>query len=617
MKIHSLRTKFALLFLIFFFIPFGLLTFLSVSMSKGMLGQSTISHLQNLVEVKKMAIDQWLKERIGDGKAISESQEIKSLDPMKIEPYLTLVKQFYRAYRELWVVNLRGRRVAENISEFSYEQEDWFQEAINKGLFISSPKFHKPSLQPTITISVIIKGRDGRPIGVLKELVDMAYVAELISESKLGETGELYLVDSRGNFALHKMLMELSEKGISKVPYFENPQITLTYTAIYRDYKNNEVLGSWKWIPSLQCYLIAEQDVKEAFYQTNILVKKAFIIFIISTLLILVLSYWAIGTVTNPIKLLSRTVTAFADGNFKKTLVTNTNRKDEIGKLIEGFNTMADWLKKAYAELEGKVKTSNGELEKAYHILKQRQEQLIRSEKMAALGQLSAGIAHEIRTPLTSIKIFIQSLEKEIDWDENQKEDFRIIKKEIDRINENVTRFLNFARPEDPIFQQADVNALVMDALTLLTAKIKTSGIHLKISLLEDPPPVEGDTKQLSQVFLNLILNAIEAMPKGGTLTIRSMLKAIPESQEKFLQLVFLDTGGGIPEKDRPYLFDPFFTTKEGGTGLGLSIVYSIVQKHNGQIEVESELAKGSSFILSLPVHKEGTWKELSSSMTT
>lgn len=615
MKIHSLQAKFILLFFVFFFIPFVILTYFSVSMSKGMMKQSTISHLQNLVDVKGVAIEQWLKERVGDGNTVSENQEIKSLDPMRIEPYLTLVKQFYRAYRELWVVNLKGRRVGENISEFSYEKEDWFQGAINKGLFISSPKFHKPSLQPTIAISVIIKDRGGRPIGVLKELVDMTYVAELISESKLGETGELYLVDSRGEFVLHKMLTELSEKGISKVPYFENPQIKPTYTAIYRDYKNNEVLGSWKWIPSLQCYLIAEQDAKEAFYQTNILVEKAFIIFIISTLLILVLSYWAIWTVTNPIKLLSRTVTAFAGGNFNKTLLTN--RKDEIGKLIAGFNIMADWLKKAYSEMEGKVKTSNKELEKAYHILKQRQEQLIRSEKMAALGQLSAGIAHEIRTPLTSIKIFIQSLEKEMDWDENQKEDFRIIKKEIDRINENVTRFLNFARPEDPILQRANVNALVMDALNLLTAKIKTNGIHLKISLLEDSPPVEGDPKQLSQVFLNLILNASEAMPKGGTLTIRSMLKSTPESQEDILQLVFQDTGGGIPEKDRPYLFDPFFTTKEGGTGLGLSIVYSIVQKHNGQIEVESELTKGSSFILSLPVHKEGRWKESSSSMTT
>jgi two-component system NtrC family sensor kinase len=128
---------------------------------------------------------------------------------------------------------------------------------------------------------------------------------------------------------------------------------------------------------------------------------------------------------------------------------------------------------------------------------------------------------------------------------------------------------------------------------------------------------VDGDPKQLGQVFLNLILNAIEAMPKGGTLTVRSNVKVMPDTHEEYLQLFIQDTGCGISQKDRPYLFDPFFTTKEGGTGLGLSIVYSIIQKHNGQIDVESEMGKGSSFIISLPTHKEGRWKESSSSMTT
>ena len=237
-------------------------------------------------------------------------------------------------------------------------------------------------------------------------------------------------------------------------------------------------------------------------------------------------------------------------------------------------------------------------------------KQLTRSEKMAALGQLSAGIAHEIRTPLTSIKIFIQSLEKEIKLDENQKEDFRIIKKEIDRINENVNRFLNFARPEEPFFQRLSIHELIKESLNLLAAKMKTSSVDLEISLLEVCPPVEGDPKQLGRVFLNLFLNAIEAMPRGGVLTLRSTLKTIPESHEEILQISVEDTGCGIPEKDRPYLFDPFFTTKDAGTGLGLSIVYSIVQKHNGQIEVESEMGKGSSFIVSLPVHTEGKWRE-------
>jgi signal transduction histidine kinase len=221
---------------------------------------------------------------------------------------------------------------------------------------------------------------------------------------------------------------------------------------------------------------------------------------------------------------------------------------------------------------------------------------------MAALGQLSAGIAHEIRNPLTSIKIFIQSLEKEIDLDENQEEDFRIIMKEIDRINENITRFLNFARPEEPLFQTVNTSVLVKNTVNLLAAKLKTSGIQLDISLPDVHPPVEGDPKQLSQVFLNLLLNAVEAMPQGGILAISSGVKRNPDNQKEFLQLTFKDTGHGIPEKDRPYLFDPFFTTKTGGTGLGLSIVYSIIQKHNGRIEVESKLGVGSSFILSLPI---------------
>jgi two-component system NtrC family sensor kinase len=156
-----------------------------------------------------------------------------------------------------------------------------------------------------------------------------------------------------------------------------------------------------------------------------------------------------------------------------------------------------------------------------------------------------------------------------------------------------------------------------MDTLNLLTARIKGNNIDLEIFLTEDLPPVLGDPKQLEQVFLNLLLNAIEAMPRKGTLAIRSAVKRIPNSPEEMLQLSIQDTGCGIPEKDRPYLFDPFFTTKEGGTGLGLSIVYSIVQKHNGQIEVQSEPRKGSSFILSLPIQKEGRWKELPLSMTT
>lgn len=615
MKNLSLRMKFTLLFLAIFFLPFSILSFFSLSMSKGMMEQSTILHLQNLVEIKETAIEQWLQERIMDGRILTESQEIKSLDPKRIEPFLNFKKNLHPAYRELLVVDLKGKEISNRPSRRTFEREEWFQKAIEKELFISPPMLPSPSEPPFFIISLLIKDGGGKSVGVLKELAEMDYVAQLIFEAHLGKTGKLFLANLRGEILLHERWSELTQSGIFRVPYFEKYLFIPTYTGVYKDSQGNEVVGSWKWISGLQSFLIAEQETQEAFHEIHLLTRRALVIFTISTLVILLVAYWAVGTVTGPIKLLSETVASFAEGQFQKAIVMD--RKDEIGKLVEGFTKMAAKLRKAYGELEGKVTASNTDLEKAYYLLKQRQEQLIRSEKMAALGQLSAGVAHEIRNPLTSIKIFIQTLEKEIDLDENQQEDFRIIKKEIDRLNEIVVRFLTFARPEEPQFQSVNLYGLVMDTLNLLTPRIKTNGIHPDVSLSPDLPLVKGDPKQLDQVFLNLLLNAIEAMPKGGILGVHSAVKVASETQEELLQLVIRDTGPGIKEEERAYLFDPFFTTKEGGTGLGLSIAYSIVQKHNGQIEVESEVGKGTSFILSLPLSKEEPWRKSSSSTMT
>ena len=608
LKNFNLRKKFSLLFLAIFFIPFGILTFFSLSMSKGMIEQNTILHLHNLVEIKETAIEQWLLERIRDGKALTESEELKSLNRQKIEPFLNFTKGLHQAYRELLVVDLKGKRIAPLPSQENAGREEWFQKALEKELYVSPPVLRSTSVPPVFVISFLIKDREGRPAGVLKALVEMDYIAQLLFESHFGETGKLFLANLRGEILLHERLSELTTRGLSRVAYFENFLFKPTYTAVYTDHEGNEALGAWKWIQGFQCYLIAEQDVKEAFHQIQLLTRRALLIFAVSTGVILLVAYWAIGTVTRPIKLLSETVTSFAEGQFQEAIVMD--RRDEIGTLMEGFTRMAAKLRKAYGELEGKVKASNTELEKAYHLLKQRQEQLIRSEKMAALGQLSAGVAHEIRNPLTSIKIFIQTLEKEIDLDETQQEDFRIIRKEVDRLNEIVVRFLTFARPEEPQLQSVNLYRLVIDTLNLLMTTIKNNGIQLEVSLSPGLPMVIGDSKQLEQVLLNLLLNAIEAMPNGGTLGVHSAVKVDSETLEEFLQLVIQDTGSGITEQDRAHLFDPFFTTKEGGTGLGLSIAYAIVQKHNGHIAVESEVGKGTSFLLSLPLSKEEPWRK-------
>jgi len=615
MKNLSLQKKFMLLFFGIFFIPFAVLTFFSLSLSRKMMEQNTILHLQNLVEVKETAIEQWLQERIMDGKMLALSQEVRGWDPKRMEPYLDFKKKLHPGYRELLVVDRKGTEVRNRPSGRVWEGEEWFQEAMEKGIYVSSPQRISPSEPPLVIIALLIHDENEQPIGVLKELVAMDYVAQLIVEAHLGKTGKLFLANRKGEILLQGKRSEIPPQEIQRVRYFEKFSFQPTHTAVYQGYEGNEVLGSWKWIPGLHCFLIAEQEATEAFQQIRRLTGQALLILLISIGAIFVIAYWAIRSVTHPIELLNEAVASFGEGQFHKALVID--RKDEIGKLMEGFTRMAGQLKKAYGELEGKVKASNKELEQAYYLLKQRQEQLIRSEKMAALGQLSAGLAHEIRNPLTSIKLFVQSLEKEVDLDEAQREDFRIIQKEIDRLNGMVVRFLTFARPEEPHWQPVQLPRRVMDALNLLGTRMKNQKIRVVISLPPDLPPVNGDPQQLDQVVLNLLLNAVEAMPGGGTLEVRLAKSVMAETQEGYLQLRIRDTGPGIAAKDRPRLFDPFFTTKEGGTGLGLSIAYSVAQKHGGQIEVDSEEGRGATFILSLPFLKEEPWKKSSSSTMT
>jgi signal transduction histidine kinase len=293
----------------------------------------------------------------------------------------------------------------------------------------------------------------------------------------------------------------------------------------------------------------------------------------------------------NPIEKLSDAATAIVEGDFDQRL--KISRRDEVGRLINAFNEMTQKLRSHYDSLESKIADTNEKLATTDDELKRSREALARSEALIALGQLSAGIAHEIRTPLTSIKLFIQSLEDELPLDEEQSTGFAIIKGEIDRMEETVRRFLDFARTAEPKFELVNLKQIISDAISLVKTRIKGRGIVIETSERE-PPPICGDKKQLTQVFLNLFLNSIEAMPDGGKITV-----SLHENENSLITVA--DTGCGIAPDELPYIFDPFFTTKETGTGMGLAIVYNAIEQHGGNIEVESQPQKGTKFTISLP----------------
>ncbi len=250
-------------------------------------------------------------------------------------------------------------------------------------------------------------------------------------------------------------------------------------------------------------------------------------------------------------------------------------------------------LKAFSLQMEEKIQRTTADLRKT-------EAQLVRSDKLAALGQLAAGIAHEIRNPLTSINILIHSLTETFPSGNSYREDLKVIAEEINRINEIVDQFLRFAKPAPPHLEKAEALSIIEDTLQLLRPQIEKQRIQVQKEF-EPLPLILMDREQMKQAILNLLLNAVQAMPQGGHLSLKGQLPR----EGRWVQIFIQDSGVGIPGEDIDKLFDPFFTTKEGGMGLGLSIAHRIIDQHDGKIEVVSAPGKGTLFTVWLPIQNE------------
>jgi len=231
--------------------------------------------------------------------------------------------------------------------------------------------------------------------------------------------------------------------------------------------------------------------------------------------------------------------------------------------------------------------------------LRETQLQLLQSEKLRSLGEMAAGVAHEINNPLGGILLYASLLLEDLDPDDPKRRDVERIVQEAVRCKEIVKSLLEFARKSSPDKEPLDVNKALDEGLLFLENQATFHNIRIRKELDPGLPPVLGNPGQLKQVFMNIILNAVDAMHGEGTLPIRTY----PSGDGTEVVISFTDTGVGIPPEILPRIFDPFFTTKEvgKGTGLGLSVSYGIVREHGGRIEVESEVGKGSTFKVILP----------------
>jgi two-component system NtrC family sensor kinase len=309
--------------------------------------------------------------------------------------------------------------------------------------------------------------------------------------------------------------------------------------------------------------------------------------------------------ITRPLAVMVDATGKIAQGDLRHRV--DLEGRDEIGQLARAFNLMTDELSLAHEDLTQWGRTLEQRVEERTRELRETQDQLVVSEKLASLGKMAAGVAHEINNPLTTILINTHLLLEQPGRGAEEGEALNLIADETIRCAAIVRGLLDFARLTPSQAVPTDINDIIDRTLLLLEKQASVRNIRIEKALDRTLPPIEVDKNKIQQVFSNLAINACEAMPTGGTLVVSSLMSR----DGTHIEITFTDTGVGISKENIPRLFDPFFTTKSFGTGLGLAVSYGIIRQRGGTILVRSAVGKGTVFTVRIPMADPGEEKRI------
>ncbi len=429
-------------------------------------------------------------------------------------------------------------------------------------------------------ISAPILDSKGAFIGVIAFDVNMISIYDIIQErTGLGNTGQALIVKKTGGEITYLNHLEFTANPALSQTKVSERNIDLPAreamkgkngSGLLTDYRGKKVIAAWSYMPSLGWGIVAKIDAQEAFADVDSLRNFILIVLAIIFLAVSTVAFYVSKTISDPINNLAKVTRIIGSGNLDHRVGMYT--KDEIGQLALAFDSMAEHLK----DLQDKV---------------------VRSEKLAVVGKLASSVAHELRNPLGVMKnatYYLNMLDLGADNPEF-KENMDIINQEIGHSDRIITDLLEFSRAKEPVFRPENINLIIKETLDRVR---RSPNIEFVLELKDDLPPVEVDALQMHQVFYNITKNALEAMDKGGKLRIKTGLDGA------FVEVLFSDTGPGISKENMAKIFEPLFSTKTKGTGLGLCVCSSIVESHNGKIEVDSKVGQGTTFKVKLPIKR-------------
>jgi signal transduction histidine kinase len=603
----NLQLKVMVLFILVALAPLGIVGAFAIKTAEELILNMVKNQIEHVAVDKSALLDRWISERKADLEVVASSSILRSLDREQIALYLELVRDKYKVYSEFIVVSRDGSIVYDSSQKESKPQiKKWFQESLAGKSYMSDIDFDPEQKESFFRISAPLFDASGAVKGAVCATVGTNIILSMVLRISLGETGECYLVNREGTFLAHKDPNRILTENIAQSESFKNIFNASKHRITYIDYRGIAVIGASARVGGTDWALVVEQDKDEAFRGAARLKHYIFLVAALSACGALVLAWLLSHYVVNPIRKLSIAANCLARGEFEKAYI-KINRADEIGMLSNAFGDMARQLQNRQQRLEQRMVLKESELEETGVKLKETQQAAARSQQLASLGRLASGVAHEIRTPLTSLKLFLESVESEIEISPDYAEDFQVAMNQIRRMEATINRFLDFARPQDPVFSWIEVGDLIEDALLVIGPRARQQETTIQKSIYNPLPKIKGDRKQLEEALLNLMVNALEAMTNRGRLIVSADLGElqVKDGLRKCVRIDIGDTGPGIMEKHISRLFEPFFTTKATGAGLGLSIVYSTVQRHGGEVMVQSIVGEGTTFAVLIPADAE------------